>query len=548
MSPRPATVRCAIYTRKSSEEGLDQAFNSLDAQRESCEAYVLSQAGEGWKALPTLYDDGGYSGGNIERPALKRLLDDITAGRVDTVVVYKIDRLTRSLADFAKIVERLDAANASFVSVTQAFNTTTSMGRLTLNVLLSFAQFEREVTGERIRDKIAASKAKGMWMGGRLPLGYDRPTDPTTRALVINPTEAAIVRQIFERYLALRSVRQLAEELEAGGVRSKVQLTAKGGSTGGCVLQRGALFHLLGNRTYLGEIPHKDQFYPGRHPAIVEPEVFEAAQKLLTGNAQQHRDRPTKSAEAALKGLLFDADGHPMTPTWGVGKCGRSYRYYISNPLLHGRALGADDGAIRRLSAEGVEDLVLQRLQRWARPKADAGWTWAKSAVSRIDVHPNAVHILLDRAATNCGSPQGDADLARLSSRLEAGEAIDPSHADPKTVRILLLIRLKLRGGRSWLISPDGKDAVVRTRIDKSLIKGLRLAHRLAAANSLTDGVGAKAPARPYDRKLCLLAFLAPDIQEAILEGRQPASLNLERLVHEPFPLAWADQRTALGF
>jgi len=215
--PRPG-VRCAIYTRKSTEEGLDQAFNSLQAQREACSAYVLSQAGEGWGVLPTLYDDGGYSGGNLDRPALRQLLTDIDAGLVDTIVVYKIDRLTRSLADFAKIVERLDAAGANFVSVTQAFNTTTSMGRLTLNVLLSFAQFEREVTGERIRDKIAASKAKGMWMGGGLPLGYDAPTDPMTRALVVNEAEAGTVRTIFTQYLELGSVHTLQQRLNDQGL------------------------------------------------------------------------------------------------------------------------------------------------------------------------------------------------------------------------------------------------------------------------------------------------------------------------------------------
>jgi site-specific DNA recombinase len=251
---RRAKLRCAVYTRKSSEEGLDQAFNSLHAQREACEAYIRSQAGEGWTLVKTAYDDGGISGGTMERPGLQALLVDIDAGRLD-VVVYKVDRLTRSLGDFARIVERFNARGVSFVSVTQAFNTTTSMGRLTLNVLLSFAQFEREVAGERIRDKIAASKRKGMWMGGKPPLGYDPPTDPATRALLVNSTEAECVRHIFTRYLALRSVNHLCRELREGGVRSKVHVTDKGRCMGGVAYSRGALVHLLKNPIFIGRVP-----------------------------------------------------------------------------------------------------------------------------------------------------------------------------------------------------------------------------------------------------------------------------------------------------
>jgi site-specific DNA recombinase len=257
------SLRCAVYTRKSSEEGLDQAFNSLHAQREACEAYIKSQAHEGWRLITTAYDDGGFSGGNMERPGLRRLMSDLDTNKIDVVVVYKVDRLTRSLADFAKLVDRLDAANASFVSVTQAFNTTTSMGRLTLNVLLSFAQFEREVTGERIRDKIAASKAKGMWMGGNVPLGYDAPVDMTTRALVVNETEATQVRLIFKKYLELRCGSALAAWLEQNAIRPKAHVSSRGRPTGGATFSRGALFYLLKNRTYLGEILHKGRSYPG---------------------------------------------------------------------------------------------------------------------------------------------------------------------------------------------------------------------------------------------------------------------------------------------
>jgi len=272
--------RCAIYTRKSSDEGLEQGFNSLDAQREACEAYILSQVGEGWSALPHTYDDGGYSGGSMERPGLQALLRGIRAGRVDVVVVYKIDRLTRALADFARIVETFDAHEVSFVSVTQAFNTTSSMGRLTLNVLLSFAQFEREVTGERIRDKIAASKAKGMWMGGLAPLGYDLPVGGS-RALIVNPIEAETVRFLFRRYLELGSVYKLIQELDAQGIRSKVRVTAKGETLGGGSFSRGAMFHLLQNRVYVGDIVHKGERYDGQHEGIVEPGLFDGVQAML---------------------------------------------------------------------------------------------------------------------------------------------------------------------------------------------------------------------------------------------------------------------------
>lgn len=287
--------RCAIYTRKSSEEGLDQAFNSLDAQREACSAYIRSQAGEGWKEAPAFYDDGGFSGGNMDRPALKRLLAEVAAGRIDVVVVYKVDRLTRSLADFAKIVEVLDRAGASFVSVTQAFNTTTSMGRLTLNVLLSFAQFEREVTGERIRDKIAMSKAKGIWMGGMVPLGYQL----ADRRLSIDPIEAELIRHIFDRYLELRSVHRLRDELELQGVRSKRWTTRGGRELGGQIFNRSGVFHILRSRLYIGEIVHKGVRHPGLHPAIIEQAKFDAVQAALDDQANERRAGSRTSREPA---------------------------------------------------------------------------------------------------------------------------------------------------------------------------------------------------------------------------------------------------------
>src|ERR1700760_4850465 len=295
-------VRCAIYTRKSSEEGLEQEFNSLQAQREACEAFINSQRHEGWVCLPQHYDDGGFSGATMERPALQQLLADIAAGWVDTVVVYKIDRLTRSLADFAKIVEILDQRSASFVSVTQQFNTTTSMGRLTLNILLSFAQFEREVIGERIRDKIAASKRKGMWMGGVPPLGY-RVED---RKLLIIDSEAEVVRDIFCRYAELGSVRLLKDELEARGIKSKSWTTASGRRVGGNPFSRGALYLMLQNRTYLGEIVHKGQSHPGDHAPIIDRPLWNAAKSRLADNTAERTSGMRSRQPSLLGGILFD--------------------------------------------------------------------------------------------------------------------------------------------------------------------------------------------------------------------------------------------------
>jgi site-specific DNA recombinase len=342
--------RCAIYTRKSSEEGLEQSFNSLHAQREACEAYILSQRHEGWQVVPATYDDGGFSGGNMERPGLKNLLADISAGKIDTVVVYKVDRLTRSLSDFARIVESFDKQGVSFVSVTQQFNTTSSMGRLTLNVLLSFAQFEREVTGERIRDKIAASKKKGMWMGGPVPLGYDL----SNRQLVINPTEAETVRTIFARYLALKSVTDLQIELEQTGIRTKQRVTSSGREVGGIVICRGALYHLLGNPLYVGKTSHKGQLYDGLHEAIIEREIWDRSRELLRENGVKRRRRKNLSSGRILHGKLSAQDSRLYTPTHSA-KGGRRYFYYT----LLGKGAAGSTRSIRRLPAAEIEARVV---------------------------------------------------------------------------------------------------------------------------------------------------------------------------------------------
>jgi site-specific DNA recombinase len=354
------TLRCAIYTRKSTEHGLELEFNSLDAQREACEAYIKSQAHEGWKPLSTRYDDAAYSGGNLDRPALQKLLSDIDAGHVDIIVVYKIDRLTRSLADFAKLVERFDKHAVSFVAVTQQFNTTTSMGRLTLNVLLSFAQFERELSSERVRDKVAASRQKGKWTGGGVPLGYDT----KDKKLAVNPSEAETVRFIYRRYLDLKCLRRLKTELDEKGVVSKQRSNLPGRSAGGLQFAYGPLAYLLKNRTYLGEMGHKGKWFPGEHEAIIDPILFNAVQDRLKSNAVI-RGQQRSDYQALLKGLLFDDHGNRMSPSFS-SKRGVRYRFYVSSAILTAR--GSQAASVRRVSAPELEE------SRCPARKIYAGW------------------------------------------------------------------------------------------------------------------------------------------------------------------------------
>jgi site-specific DNA recombinase len=382
-------LRCAVYTRKSSEHGLEQDFNSLDAQREAAEAYVKSQAHEGWRLVKTRYDDGGISGGTLDRPALQTLLADIQARRVDIVVVYKVDRLTRSLADFAKLVELFEANGVSFVAVTQQFNTTTSMGRLTLNVLLSFAQFERELAGERIRDKFAASRRKGMWMGGTIPLGYDI----KDRKLVINEDEAERVRLIFRQYLALGCVSKLRADLDQRGIRSKQRVLTSGRVLGGCSFGRGALYHLLKNPIYRGEVVHKGITYPGEHKAIVDEELWNVVQARLTTNRITRRKSRIETG-ALLTGLVYDDRGNIMSPTYSMRR-GNRYRYYISSALLHDRR--AEAGSRTRVNAEDIEWLVIEVLGReLPRPEfSTAGPSGSWSAEIRAVVRDTVERVVV---------------------------------------------------------------------------------------------------------------------------------------------------------
>src|SRR5208282_302386 len=401
--------RCAVYTRKSSEEGLEQDFNSLHAQREACEAFIKSQAGEGWRLLRTAYDDGGFSGGTMARPALQQLLEDIRQKRVDVIVVYKVDRLTRSLADFAKMVEAVDQHSASFVAVTQQFNTTTSMGRLTLNVLLSFAQFEREVTGERIRDKIAASKRRGLWVGGVVPLGYE----VRDRKLIVNEEEAAMVRLIFSRYLDLGSLSALQRDLRERGIVTRRRTLSSGRAIGGRALTNGPLAHILRNRMYVGEINHRDKSYPGEHAPIIDPRLFEAVQTKLTENRQGRRLR-RQSSNALLMGKLFDDRGNPMTPTFAIKK-GVRYRYYVSSVLNQGRKEEA--GSLPRVAAEAVERIVLDAIG--ALPPA-----------KQIETQPGS-------PSAELLSPSRDADAPEAAERVAAN--VDEITIGSRSIEIRLL-------------------------------------------------------------------------------------------------------------
>ncbi|MBI1188889.1 MAG: hypothetical protein GC206_16410 [Alphaproteobacteria bacterium] len=517
-------LRCAIYTRKSTDEGLDQSFNSLDAQREACAAFILSQAGEGWSPLKEIYDDGGFSGGTMERPALKRLLAEVEAGRVDVIVVYKVDRLTRSLADFARIVEILDRAGASFVSVTQAFNTTTSMGRLTLNVLLSFAQFEREVTGERIRDKIAASKARGMWMGGNPPLGYD----VRDRALHVNAAEAETVRAIFQRYRKSQSVYALRDALDRDGIRSKLWVSRAGRTIGGAALTHGALYHILSSRLYIGEIVHRGKVYRGQHGAIIDADTFEAVQCKLADGAPAMPSTTTKGHRLSLLGRLFDDAGHPMTHAH-ANKRGRRYHYYVSTAVNARKPAGS----LARVSAPGLETAIRELVS----PLLSAEWR----PHARDRVLPALQRIVLSK-----GHVKLDLDPRAVS------EALDPTSAltvtrDADVCQIEAPLALGSMRGAKDVIAAGG--ASTPSRIDRALVRAVVLARRWA--DELAEGdppsiqaLADREDACPmYTGKLLPLAFLAPDLVEAILDGRQPSRMTLAGLIEATLPLGWADQR-----
>jgi DNA invertase Pin-like site-specific DNA recombinase len=563
--------RCAIYTRKSSEEGLEQEFNSLHAQREACEAYISSQRHEGWTCLTQAYNDGGLSGATMDRPALRQLLADIQSGRVDIVVCYKVDRLTRSLADFAKIVEIFDAKGVSFVSVTQQFNTTTSMGRLTLNVLLSFAQFEREVTGERIRDKIAASKKKGMWMGGVPPLGYQC----RDHKLIVVPHEAETVQHIFRRYASLGSVRLLQQDLNATGTRSKSWISTAGRRWGGKPLARGALYVMLRNRIYRGEVVHKDQHYPGEHEPIIDEGLWEEVQAKLSANAVERAAGERMLSPSLLAGLLYDGQGHRMTPSHAVKK-GMRYRYYVSQPLICQTREAAPEGL--RIAAAEIERIVLSRIgELIADPGrlADALGAYVETAGGQQQILMRAgevaaswpeLPVTQSRPAVamlcRCITIQSERIDIEISGRglyaFLRDEPTETSAAALQHDHPLLLsfpTRLCRIGQGKRLVIDAAMRPGMSGRPDPKLIKLLVRAHRLK--EKLRGSPGARIAdlamreklSPSYVALLLRLTFLAPDITRAILEGRQPGGFTAQKLVtYSGLPFGWPEQRQALGF
>lgn len=503
-------LRCAIYTRKSTEHGLELEFNSLDAQREACEAYIKSQASLGWRVLPQPYDDPAFSGGNLERPALKRLLADIEAGKVDVVVVYKIDRLTRSLADFAKLVEAFDAKSISFVAITQQFNTTTSMGRLTLNILLSFAQFERELSSERVRDKIAASRAKGKWTGGNIPFGY-RTKD---KKLVIDEREAETVRYIFKRYLELGSIERLLLDLNAKDIRPRAKTPKKSDAPVTSHFFYGSLAYLLNNRVYVGEISHKSKWHPGEHDAIIDIELFDAVQAQLNANKVARKNRRTESG-ALLMGKLFDDKGNRMSPSYSTKK-GVRYRFYVSTALLRGRK--SEVGSLARISATELESAVVTAVRDNNPDAVQLSATEViETGVERVTVSKNKIVVAIS-----------------LQSTVDARELAISWETFPKNTTTI-----KHRDADDR--KPDqkfvGALARAHTRMRKLLDGRVESLESLAKA----EGIHPKMMAQELR-----LAFLAPDILTAILQGNQPVGLTLTAMLPN-LPLSWAAQRRAFG-
>ena len=506
-------IRCAIYTRKSSEDGLEQAFNSLDAQREACEAYIISQRHEGWKALPTLYDDGGLSGGNLDRPALKRLLADIDAGRVDMIVVYKIDRLTRSLSDFAKLVDRLDAAGASFVSVTQQFNTSTSMGRLTLNVLLSFAQFEREVTAERIRDKIAASKKKGLWMGGLVPLGYEK----TEAGLVINRPEAETVRTLFSNYLELGCVRKLQAFAHAQTLRPKQRAFSDGRIAGARQFSRGTLYHLLSNPVYAGKIRHKDTVYDGLHSAIIYDAVWSAVQKLRGQNAVNRKSGSNFAEHSLLAGKLFDEAGQALTPSH-ASKGGRRYRYYVSRDLMNG---DASAGGGWRLPASEIENAVIEAVR--------ADYVVQLAAQTGRDTSPKEP---LDLVRAVHLKP----DMLQIETHLPARDNSEGRHV------ITVPFSIRRRGVEQKLVLSDGRGREPDLVLIRRILRADAWLSEIKQGISMGDLAKREDITSDFIANNLDLALLSPASLIAIAEGRHRPEVSANTLSTCRIPVRWAEQ------
>jgi site-specific DNA recombinase len=541
-------LRCAIYTRKSSEDGLEQEFNSLDAQREACAAYIASQKHEGWALLPAHYDDGGLSGGSLERPALKQLLQDIADGLVDQIVVYKIDRLTRSLADFSKIVDTLDAAEASFVSVTQSFNTATSMGRLTLNMLLSFAQFEREVTAERIRDKIAASKRRGLWMGGSVPLGYDA----DGRTLRVNATEAKTIRTLYDLYEKHGTVRGVYVEAADLQLRSRQRTTGEGTQTGGNAFSRGHIHHLLSNPIYAGRIRHKTKVQEGQHDAIIEPDRWDRIQTTLQDGAAKGRARKTVKQRSLLCGKIFDETGDRLTPSHSKTKAGLRLRYYVSHRLIKNSGEATKDGW--RLPAEELETKLANVMRQHLNEP---------SFIQMVMIGTSAVAIATVKARLQLISAQKDnkpfldlieridlqpGELRITICRDKLASLLEQKLEDlpPEDLAITAPFQLRKRGVETKMIFADASG--IR---DDALIRNIATAHhwfeQIKSGKSFGQIAAAEGTSTRRIHQMIELAFLAPDLIRDALDGKQPLGFTSDWCLRHKVPSDWSEQRALLA-
>jgi DNA invertase Pin-like site-specific DNA recombinase len=546
-------IRCAIYTRKSSEDGLEQEFNSLDAQREACASYVASQKHEGWVLLPTAYEDGGLSGGSLQRPALQRLMQDMRDGHVDQIIVYKIDRLTRSLADFSKIVDVLDAAGASFVSVTQSFNTATSMGRLTLNMLLSFAQFEREVTAERIRDKIAASKRKGLWMGGNVPLGYE----PDGRTLKISAADVPTIRTIYDLYSKHRNIRIVKTEADKRGMKTALRTLSSGRLKGGTAFSFGHIYHILSNPIYAGRIRHKTKVWPGQHPALIDPADWEAVQEQLKAGAVRSRtgkgrnDDGQKKQVSLLAGKVFDETGDRLTPSHTKTGKGRRLRYYVSHRLI--RSSGPKDPSGWRLPAPELETLVAGLVRKHLRIPAVQTNIVSLASTEEIakqmtelakgesrteDETTKSLLGLIERVHVRPGKIQISIAAKAIAEHL----TVDVTRISDEHLSFQSDFRHRKRGVETKLILAD-----VTGPRDDTLFKNIALAHRyfdmIRSGKTYTEIAEAEGASKRRVQHLVELAFLAPDIVRDVWEGGQPVGLTSHWLKSHAFSPVWTAQR-----
>jgi DNA invertase Pin-like site-specific DNA recombinase len=553
-------IRCAIYTRKSSEEGLEQEFNSLDAQYEACAAYIASQKAEGWVLLPERYDDGGISGGTLERPGLQRLLADIDRGAVDQILVYKIDRLTRSLADFAKMVERLDAAGTSFVSVTQSFNTATSMGRLTLNMLLSFAQFEREVTAERIRDKIAASKKKGLWMGATVPLGYA----VDGRSLKIAEPDAEVIRTIYGLYLRHRNTRIVKEAIDATGLKTPVRTLISGRVKGGASFSYGHVHYILTNPVYAGRIRHHAKVYPGQHPPLIAPEVWDSIQAQLQSDAVKDRTftkrnrNGAKASASPLAGKIHDQAGDRLTPSHSKTAKGRKLRYYVSHRLIRGAAPRDPSGW--RLPAPELEDRLADLIQRHLNSPGVRAGILSDAAADETVATGTRLSQLSGAGPGRTADQQrlclalveridiapGDMRIAISGQHLARHLDVDPSRIAEDLLTFRAPFQLRKRGVEARLIIGDQASDV-----DATLLRNIARAHRyfdlVRSGKTFREIAEVEGVSKRRVQHLIELAFLAPDVIRAVREGRQPVGLTSEWLKRHAFSPVWSEQRDAFA-